>query len=276
MLPQPLIGNQIQSVNCNDLSPNQRTAGGLNAVATNRLQGNSPSIRAAQFRRDHWAYSTLLREPGLANGDPVIQAYQAGLAGTSLAATSNANEQLLVPDTAQAAMASSQIQQQSQSEVNHKAVLAIRLNNASLDSAEILQLQVIAALCETNGGKAVNIARGLLASEGIMIWDDPGCIGNTRTANVSDAEQSGKTPTLDAFCWPNPTDGKLFLKFSDNQIIGTIEVFDASGKRLLERKFESMAETLELDGSQWSQGLILVKVRLSDGRLFDWKVLLQR
>lgn len=274
MIPQPMSNQNNAHVNCTSTIPGTGTAGGIKNVAQNRLQGNSPHVRATQFRADEWAYTALLRNPNLTVGEPVIQAYQASMTGSSLAASSTANEVLVVPDSLLARQETAQISLLGTSEANHKKVLDSRLEDAQLSPDEIAQLVIMASDCEAEGGKAVNIARGLLACEGIIVWEDPGCTRNAKVANPQ-TQGEGNAALVDVKCWPNPTTGKIFLAATAS-VSGNLKVYDAQGRLLLDRKIELGDATTEIDGSDWSQGLLLVSFTLSEGSHQSWRVLLQR
>ena len=112
----------------------------------------------------------------------------------------------------------------------------------------------------------------MLASEGILVWGDPGCPGNAKAPGPGADEAA---PPVQVSCWPNPTDGKVFVSASQ-RVAGTVRVFDAYGRLLFVRTGDLGDAPLELDGSGWSQGLLLVTVQLGDGTVQRWRILLQR
>jgi stage V sporulation protein SpoVS len=171
--------------------------------------------------------------------------------------------------------AAAQIIQQSQSEINHKAVINMRVNGSDLSATEIQQLQAIASQCEAEGGKAVNIARGLLASEGIMIWEDPGCPNGAKTDGLGEISGQVKN-VIAAECWPNPTNGGIYVRFNNPGVKGVLSLYDAQGKVLRSQGFEFQGEAIEADVSNLAQGLVVVKVDLQDGSHFQWRVIVQR
>ncbi|MFN8395068.1 MAG: LamG-like jellyroll fold domain-containing protein [Bacteroidia bacterium] len=275
MHPQPLGNGNLPQVNCNSMMPGNGSgdpAGQIRAIAQVQSQGNAWA-EAARFRAREWAYTALLKEPALMQADSVIQAYYTATAGTSVGAASTSNEELIVPDTVLATVTAAQITPLSPSEANHKAVLDIRLDDPDLDSVEVQQLLLIANQCEELGGRAVNIARGLLAGEGILIWDDPGCAGAKFEGQGAGDEEQGQVV---AECWPNPTGGRISLRFSVPDVAGTLSVFDGQGRLLLTEFFNYQGLPLEVDASAWSQGLLLVRVDLMDGSHFKWRVVVQR
>jgi PKD repeat protein len=273
MTPFMMSNVNAAHVSCSSTLPGNVAGSSIKNIALNRMQGGA-AVQAAQFRADEWAFTTLLKEPTLIQSDPIIQAFHGACVGTSLAAACNSNEKVIVPDSVSALQSASQIVQTSQSEINHKTVLAIRLNSPDLNAGEILQLLAIAGQCEATGGKAVNIARGLLASEGHYIWDDPGCQGGLKLQGT--APSSSEVPVIGAECWPNPTAGKVFLKFSSAQVQGNIALYDAQGRQLLAAPINYTGQPLEFGIGAWSQGLVVVKVELDNGSRFSWRVIVQR
>lgn len=276
MNPQPLGNGNMPQVNCSSTMPaggGGDAGSGIKSVAGYPQQGDT-RLQAAKFRADEWAYTALLKAPALLQGDSLLQAYYAGCEAKSLGAACRSNEDIIVPDSVMAAVEAGLILPQVPSEANHKAVLEIRLDDDGLDSVEIRELLQIALQCEELGGRAVNIARGLLAGEGILIWDDPACGGGK--AMEEPGEPTPPTAPVAAECWPNPSNGRILLRFEAPAACGTLTVFDARGVQLLARPFSYEGQPLELDGSAWSQGLLLVKVALQDGSQFSWRVVLQR
>ncbi len=274
MTPQSVGNGFVVPVNCTSTIPGYENGGGVISIAQGRLQGGA-NVQAAQFRTDEWAFTALLKEPALIQSDPIIQSYHADLVGTSLAATCNSNEALVVPDSLQSMVTASLIAPLSQSEINHKTVLDIRLSDEELDSAEIQTLLTIASECEALGGKAVNIARGLLASEGIMIWDDPGCQRGLKTEE-NEGEGNASSSFVTAECWPNPTNNLISVRFNVASAKGQLSLYDAQGKLLATEGFQYEGQPLEVETGKWSQGLVVVKVDLQDGTQFKWRVVVQR
>jgi hypothetical protein len=273
MTPISVGNGNLIPVACYSTLPAYETGGGIKDVAT-RINGNGTS-QANRFRADEWAFGTLIREPALISSDSAIQAYHAACSGTSLAATCEANERLNMPDSALAAQATQQILPLSLSEVNHKAVLNIRLAGPELDQGEIQQLIAIAGQCEAIGGRAVNIARGLLAAEGILFWEDPGCQTGLKT-DAPDLGGDGLAAAVSAECWPNPGSGRIFVRFSEPGLSGWLSAWDASGRELGRWPFDFGGQPLELDAGGWAQGLLTVRAELANGTWFSWRVIVQR
>ena len=130
--------------------------------------------------------------------------------------------------------------------------------------------------CEDLGGSAVNIARSMLASEGIFIWEDPSCDKIVAPVKKASDPIATSTTGIIADCWPNPSSGRLLLRFSASDLKGRLRIFDATGKTLLAKAFAYNGQPLEVDGSSWAQGLLSVQVELADGSLFSWRIVLQR
>ena len=275
MTPSPLgNGGTIQSVSCSSLTVGNGPSINFRQIASNNFPSNNANAQAARFRKDEWLYGKLLREPNLAIGDTALQSYLAMQNGTSLAATVNANEEVLVPDSLSALAFATQISQNSLSEINHQQVLAIRLNGVELDSIAQVQLEGIALQCEAEGGKAVNIARGLLASEGNMIWEDPSCTSNARQIEGQEAEAMDPSESH-ITCYPNPSSGMIYVS-SVIAATGELSVYDVHGKLLLRQRANLGEEPIEISGHNWSQGLILVQFRLDNGGLNTWRILIER
>ena len=116
----------------------------------------------------------------------------------------------------------------------------------------------------------------MLASEGIFIWEDPVC-GSQPPPSGKQSDAAASTYLhVNAECWPNPSNGKIFLRFDQELVHGQVKILDATGRIVFANTFEYAGTPLEYDGSAWAQGLLLVQVELVDGGLFSWRVVLQR
>jgi Secretion system C-terminal sorting domain len=181
---------------------------------------------------------------------------------------------LAISDTTNAIASAVNILPQCLRSSNHIAVLGIRLNGERIDNLEMQQLLSIATQCEDLGGKAVNIARSVLATQGVYIWDDTGCQGASKYGNAPSAE--GATVMVSAECYPNPTAGAITVRFGQHHPEGIIKVYDALGKLAISQPISLNSETVELDASESSQGILLVVAELTDGTRFSWRIILQR
>jgi hypothetical protein len=199
-----------------------------------------------------------------------LQSYMGDMEATHLATVVKAQVELMEADSTKAAGYAALLNLDLPTEANHRRVLEVRLDGAMIDSAELATLQAIAAQCERAGGKGVNLARALLAAEGIMVWDDSDCPPAAKAAQPA----SAGADAVQARCWPNPTDGRLHIDFSAPGQQGRVKVFDALGQLLEERGFDYQDTPVVLDGSRWSQGLLLVVVEMADGGRHAWRVLL--
>lgn len=231
---------------------------------------------AMQYRAREWAYEELVEDSSLMLGDTVIQSFHAATAGTDLGAASRANLKLVVPDTLLAALETNLVNAVDDILYNHREVQVIREADAELDSLEVAQLLIIAAQCEELGGKAVNIARSMLAVEGIMIWDDPECEDPNKIGEDAQPSSNFSADAVTAKCWPNPTNGRLFIGFNRGEVQGTVTVYGNQGQTLMSQGFDYGGQPIEVDASGWSQGLLLVQVETLTGKLFTWRILLQR
>lgn len=129
----------------------------------------------------------------------------------------------------------------------YKDVFSVRLDDGEIDSVELGKLLLVASQCEELGGKAVNIARSMLAVEGIYFWDDPECdTVPVETKKVTEINNGQSTPAL-ATCWPNPTDGLVFLEFKASSFAGKLSVYCGDGQLLLSRDFKFQGEPISFD-----------------------------
>ena len=154
----------------------------------------------------------------------------------------------------------------------------VREEDTVLSARGSVRLEITALRrCDKDlGGKAVNIARAMLAVEGIFIWDDPECDTLPIVVKKMEAGELQEGTLVKAECWPNPSDGLIFVRFDVPALTGMVTVTDAQGRQLLHKHFETNGEPLALDGSGWSQGLVVIRVESGNGDLFIWHVLLQR
>ncbi|MFN8396699.1 MAG: T9SS type A sorting domain-containing protein [Bacteroidia bacterium] len=174
--------------------------------------------------------------------------------------TLNANPQPIAPGTSDLVA------------LNHKLVLEIRTDGDSLDIGEIAILQAIASQCEMLGGRAVSIARSLLAEEGEIIWEDPACNGFAKT----ELPLVGLHLPTTARCWPNPANDRLFFDFQPAGATGRIEVRDSRGIIVAEQSIDHSEGVRELSLKHLSQGMYLARAQLIDGATFSWKIVIQR
>ncbi len=231
---------------------------------------------AMKYRADEWAYEELLDDSILRDTSILMQAYYNDIDSTLLGAVSRANVDLTEPDTIGAIIEVALVSPLNDILSLHKDVQEIRIADEEIDSLELAQLISIARQCEDFGGKAVNFARSMLATEGLFIWNDPACYQSTPPVKKQDIAVVPSAPVVVAECWPNPTSGELNIKFNQVDLIGTLRVFDAHGKVLLTRQFDYGGVDIPVDASGWSQGLLLVQVELEDGLLFSWRIVLER
>jgi hypothetical protein len=95
----------------------------------------------------------------------------------------------------------------------------------------------------------------------------------TESAIFSNDESVGKI-----FIYPNPGNGKLFFKFATvNPGMYVLEIFDMSGKQVIQRSFTVKAEGEEfsLDMSSCNDGIYLMKIAASD-KLYYSKLIIHR
>jgi hypothetical protein len=159
---------------------------------------------------------------------------------------------------------------------NHKDVQALRLDDGEMDALELASLLAVASQCEDLGGMAVNDARSALAAEGVFIWEDAACAGSLPPSRKNEQNPATAAATVTAECWPNPTAGELFIRFSDPAVQGILTVVDAQGRVLVDGLIEYQGKPLKIDLGHAPQGLVLVRVVLGEGRVFSWHVVLQR
>ena len=230
---------------------------------------------AIDYRAKEWAYEEILDDSSLLTADTTIQRFYDSVAIRDMGAAVRASNELEKPDTTTAIIETALVSPITDILGNHKEALEIRVDDGEIDSVELSQLLALAAQCEELGGKAVNMARSMLALEGIYIWEDPECgppPKEVRKAGISDQEATA----YGAECWPNPADGMVFLKFAGAEVAGTLTVHGSSGQVLLSRRFDYTGEPIAIDTRHWAQGLTLVSVETVDGRRFAWRVVLQR
>ena len=272
MQPQITSLTNYNPVECYNTLPVYSVKGGVKSVAKQRVP-DGDFQQEDQFRIDEWAYATLLADPTLLMDEPELQDFFDDLTATPLSSVIKAQaEMLLTGDTAKAAQYAAQLNLDLPAEANQRRVLEIRLDGPAIDSAELATLQAIAAQCERAGGRGVNLARGLLAAEGVLVWGDPECPASGKAGQPAGADAND----MEARCWPNPTDGLLHIDFSESGQQGRLKVFDALGQLLEERDFDYEDTPIVLDGSRWSQGLLLVSVELADGSRHAWRILMRR
>ena len=231
---------------------------------------------ALKYRTDEWAYEAMLDDSALLVNNPSIQPYFNALGGSNLGAATRANGELAVPDTVFAMMESALVNPTTVILGNQKIVQDIRIDDEVISPLELSKLLAIASQCEDLGGSAVNIARSMLAAEGILIWNDPGCDGKAPPVKKQDEGSVVTVGGMNAECWPNPSAGRMYVRLSNLEAKGRLRVVDATGRVLLSKGFEYGGQPLEIDASAWAQGLLLVQVELKDGTLFIWRMVLER
>ena len=160
-----------------------------------------------KYRADEWAYESILEDSTLLVGDTIVQNYFAAMDPTDLAKASRANMALAVPDSVLAFVEMVQIHPVTNILDNQKGVQGIRVDDGEIDSLELVKLLSIASQCEDLGGSAVNIARSMLASEGIFIWQDPGCDKIAAPVKKASDPIATSATGIVADCWPNPSSG---------------------------------------------------------------------
>jgi hypothetical protein len=277
MIPDTTLFNTYNPVQCYNTLPSYSVKGGIKSIAKERIL-DGDFQQEDQFRIDEWAYATLLANPALLVDEPELGAYFDDMETTPLASVVKAQVELMEADSNKATDYAALLNLDITTEANHRSVLEIRLGGPVIDSAELATLQTIAAQCERAGGKGVNLARGLLAAEGVLVWDDTDCPASGKAVLSAEAGQSvGSLPNeVQARCWPNPTDGLLHIDFSQAGQQGRLMVFDALGQLLEERDFDYQNAPIVLDGGRWSQGLLLVVAEMADGSRHAWRILLRR
>jgi hypothetical protein len=271
MTPDTTLFTNYLPVQCYNTLPVYSVKGGVKSVAKQRVP-DGDFQQEDQFRIDEWAYATLLADPTLLVDEPELQAYFDDMKATPLATAVKAQGELREADSSKAADYAALLNADIPTEANHRSVLEIRLDGPVIDNAELVTLTAIAAQCERAGGKGVNMARGLLAAEGVMVWDDPECPVYGKAAQPA----GGDANDVQARCWPNPTDGLLHIDFSEAGQQGRLKVFDALGRLLEERDFDYQDTPIVLDGGRWSQGLLLVVAEMADGSRHPWRILLRQ
>ena len=271
MTPTTVLFTNHEPVQCYNTLPAYSVKGGIKSIAKERVPAGDFQ-QEDQFRIDEWAYATLLVNPSLLVDEPELQGYSDDMQATPLATAVKAQLELLEADSSKAVDYTAQLSLDIPAEANHRRVMEIRLDGPAIDSVELAALLAIAAQCERAGGKGVNLARGLLAAEGVMVWDDPDCPAAGKAAQA-DAPGAGE---VQARCWPNPTDGLLHIDFSVADQQGRIKVFDALGQLLEERNFDYQDAPIILDGGRWPQGLLLVVAEMTDGGRHAWRILLRQ
>lgn len=245
--------------------------GPITNIINNRVGGTAIKD-ATQFRADEWAEAVLLTDSVLLQTSNVFQSYHGAMQAINQGKVAKANDMLVHGDTLGANPQPIVPGPTEQSAINHKLVLEIRTDGDSLDAGEIATLRAIASQCEMLGGRAVSIARSLLAGVDEMIWDDPECNAAAKAGAIA----GEPTPTRIAHCWPNPANDRIFFEFLPGNVSGLVQVIDARGVAVEEMVFLDQEGILELPLRGHSQGIYLVRAQLKDGTTFSWKVVLQR
>jgi hypothetical protein len=134
----------------------------------------------------------------------------------------------------------------------------------------------IASQCEELGGKGVNLARAMLATEGILFWEDPDC--DTLLTPTKKAENTSKSAkeSIQGKCWPNPASDVLYFDFSQGDLSGRLEIVACTGSVVASNTFGTTAAPLEINIKALSQGIYLARAELQDGSIFSWRVAVQR
>ncbi|MBI1185385.1 T9SS type A sorting domain-containing protein [bacterium] len=80
----------------------------------------------------------------------------------------------------------------------------------------------------------------------------------------------------DVKIYPNPvTNGKLTLKFGSNTSVHDYQIFDLSGKMLINQHIETSAESLVIDVSKLEKGVYLLSVNSQSGAILRQQVVIE-
>ena len=161
---------------------------------------------------------------------------------------------------------------------NFKKQLQLAERNWSdLSETEIARLQVIA---EANTGRSSSMAQGVLC----FFYDI--CYEN---------ETNGEPPAPPAFkkedenqpsevfeyrehsltIYPNPAQSEIFVTVSNSKIaIDKVELYDLVGRQVKSQIFEKQHGTLPID--EFTNGIYVIKVSLSDGQTVNRKLVIQK
>ncbi len=104
------------------------------------------------------------------------------------------------------------------------------------------------------------------SSEWSEIWQFT--IGVT---GIKDKEKSG----FDFHIYPNPAKDKFIIQLTKKDRVGKIELFNASGKKVMEKQIPSGRENFELDVRSLKSGVYFCKISAQEYSLTK-KIILQK
>ena len=111
----------------------------------------------------------------------------------------------------------------------------------------------------------------------LWVTDAAGCKTEAGPFEVSSLVQTDNPAWADYIAvYPNPSSGRVFVLLPDELVNAEIdfEVFDALGRRVLERR-SSRDKRVELDLSNLADGLYSVLIRMEQGQA-AWKIVVHR
>ena len=137
-----------------------------------------------------------------------------------------------------------------------------------LTQTDLDDLTSIANSCILENGQAAYEARAILSSYfgHTAFLDIDNACASFKNRNVDDEEE------IEITVFPNPSNGVFKISFGNESIEGAmIEISDVSGKSIV-----TLRNTDEVDLSNYGNGIYFIKMTLSDGTVFNQKLLLLR
>jgi hypothetical protein len=188
-------------------------------------------------------YAMIQLDSTLLNGSPVLQQFYnttatAGIGQINAIDQALAQTNLSTASAINQALVSQNLIEQNYQDVN--TIFISMLNGNSPDSIQIQTLEVIAAQCPQQGGKAVYRARTLLCviNDHVYEWNDDCPSSSLRT--MSEQSLPPTSPTSDVQLYPNPNDGNMTLSYvlPENQQ-GFFIVYDIMGNEVMRMDLQS-------------------------------------
>jgi hypothetical protein len=257
----------------------QRQAAGQLAFAGYAIQNRRLSQRGL--------LAELMADTVLRDSLPDLQAFYAAHFGGPLGTELRVEQALAEADTALATALNAGLTGATVHEANQKAfndlyLATLATGRTTLTAAEEAGLTALAEQCPYTGGTAVAQARALrtaLYGTPLRYPDFP--------CNDQRDEQRARLATLgpdsheirqETFrCYPNPTDGVLYLDYSLRPGEAAVwELFTLQGQPLLTRELDPEATRAELNLAGTSPGAYIARIRIAGQTLKAFRVILTR
>jgi hypothetical protein len=166
----------------------------------------------------------------------------------------------------------SNIVEQNLQTANNMLLKKLTNYNYSYTGGDIVELNLIAAQCEMEGGKGVILARNILMqlSKGIIAFAN-NCNSNGRIGD--DTEQRTGNTEDNFTLYPNPNDGNFTLNYTI-ALDAQLNITDVTGKVICTYNLLSNANSIEVNCKELSNGCYLYNILLGGSVIKSDKIII--